>query len=177
MDLLHLGIVFFLLALTAVRLPVAEEVTLLLAAFFASLGTDARMLVFAAVMGITVADTINYLKGRAKSQSFKAFKEGQKFIARTGFFAVFTSRFFIASRAIMPYMAGAMRMPRLRYHFASLTSAVLLSTLLIVGGGWIALLLSALTSSVTSLWMSMLVLLNGVLAIISVHNQQMLKSH
>ncbi len=165
--ILELSIVLILLLLSSI-LPIPEESVLLLGAYFAAMGVSTLQLVLLAVLAIAAADTIAYARGAGKARMFQAFKRGRKFIAHTGFFAVFMSRFFISARVVMPYMAGAMRMPRSSFHIASVLSALLSSLVIIVGGAWIVRMLQSVTSHASTLWLAFLlvvtVLLVSVLA-------------
>jgi len=163
-------IVFVLLVLTGVGLSVPEESVLLLAAYLAATGSNLVLLVFAAVLAIAIADSIQYARGRFKSRLFKQFKPGKQLIHTAGFFAVFTSRFFIASRVVMPYMAGALQMPRLKFHLASILSALISSFLIIFVGAWIYGWL-ALVANAALWWMLLVIVVTGVLVMYATRNQ------
>jgi len=133
-TVLGVFVFFVLLAATGWRFPLPEEVTLLLAGVYAAVTGLFGAIVIACILGVLTADTLAYARGRSHSVQFARFKKGAKFITRTGFLAVVMSRFIIATRAVVQYMAGAMRMPRTRFHVASLLGAVV-SVLLFVSLG------------------------------------------
>lgn len=168
-------LLFVLLVLPALRVPLPEESALLLAAYFAATGTDPWLLVLAAILGIACSDTLQYARGRFKSKLFKQFKPGKQLIKNAGFFAVFTARFFISSRMVLPFMAGAMQMPRLRFHVASIVSAIVLSTIVILLGGWFYILIATYFPAVAlASWMVLLIVITGFLIMHATRSQMRL---
>ena len=135
---------FLLLTLTGFGFALPEEVTLLLAGVYAALTELWWSLLVACVLGVLTADTLAYARGRRHSVQFSRFKKGAKFITQNGFLAVVLSRVFISTRVVVPYMAGALKMPKMRFHFASLLGAVVSVLVLVSIGRW---LYSALPAS------------------------------
>jgi membrane protein DedA with SNARE-associated domain len=169
-------LLFALLAGIAFGLPLPEESVLLLGAYFLATGSHLWTTLLVCVFGIAFSDTIQYLRGRYRWRLFKEFKVGKTFIANAGFFAIFFGRFFISARTVLPFMAGAMRMPRLRFHLASLLSAVLLTALLVIGGSWFYSVLVSVTSYAPALWFALIAVLTGVLVMYGTRSQlQLLK--
>ena len=175
--MLQYALTFILLALTGTGLPLPEESVLLLAAYFGATGANPWYLAAAAILGIAVADTLQYVRGRYRWRLFRHFKPGHKMIASMGFFAVFISRFFITARTVMPFMAGSMRMPRFYFHLASLLSATISSVVLIIGGGWFyGVLARHFPQYATGVWIGVLIVLTGWLIMHGTRNQlQLLK--
>lgn len=175
--MLQYALTFLLLALTGFGLPLPEESVLLLAAYFGATGADPWYLVVAAVLGIAFADTIQYVRGRWRWRLFKDFKPGRTMVASMGFFAVFMSRFFITARTVMPFMAGAMRMPRFPFHLASLLSALVSSAVVVIGGGWFySVLARYYPGYAVAVWFGVVMVLTGVLIMYGTRNQlQLLK--
>jgi membrane protein DedA with SNARE-associated domain len=175
--MLEYALVFALLAFIGFGLPVPEETVLLLAAYFGATGSKLSYLLLFAILGIAVSDTFAYVRGRYRWRIFNDFKEGKKFIANTGFFAVFMSRFFISARTVVPFMAGAMKMPRIPFHLASILSALITCSVIVVGGGWIYSSLAAVTASVNVLWFSFVAVVTGVLVMYATRSQLQFVKH
>lgn len=132
--LVGLFTLFLLLAATGLRFPVPEEVLLLLAGVYAAMTGLWGSLLATCVLGVLCADTLAYARGRRQSVQFARFRKGVRFITQTGFLAVVMSRLFVSTRAVVPYMAGAMKMPRARFHLASLVGGAV-SVLVLVSVG------------------------------------------
>jgi membrane protein DedA with SNARE-associated domain len=169
--MLEYVIIFLLLALIGYGLPVPEEGVLLVAAYYAAIGDSGWLLVLFSVLGIALSDTIRYIRGRMKSKLFTKFKVGHKFITNTGFFAVFISRFFITSRTIMPYMAGSMQMPRVPFHFASILSAIVSCSVIIIGGSWFYSMLAQWTANAVVIWFALVIFVTGALIMSGTRSQ------
>lgn len=166
--MLEYAILFLLLALTGFSFPLAEEAVLLFAAYFAA-SSRPEVVILTCVLGIAFADAVQYTRGRVKSRLFKQFKPGKQLIQHAGFFAVFTSRFFIASRTVLLYMAGAMQMPKFKFHIASLCSATVSTVVFVLIGMWIYSLIPA--DYAVAVWMVLLLLVNGVLVMYATRSQ------
>jgi membrane protein DedA with SNARE-associated domain len=163
---------FVLLAFTGFGLALPEESILLLAAYFGATGSSVWYLLLAAVLGIAFADTMQYVRGRYNWMQFRGFKRGRSFIAGMGFFAVLISRFFITARVVVPYMAGAMRMPRFPFHLASLFGAIISSAIIIIGGGWFySVLAKYYPAYAVAVWFGMVLVLTGVLIMHGTRNK------
>src|SRR5580700_7260395 len=97
-----------------------------------------------AVAGATLGDTVSYWIGRrygggiARIWPFSRYPEllpsGIRFFARHGGKSVFIGRFFGPMRAVIPLAAGLMRMPRDRFWFANVTSAIVWAPMLLFAG-------------------------------------------
>lgn len=169
--------IFILLALTGFGLPLPEESTLLLAAYFGATGSNPWLLVLVALLGICFADTLQYVRGRYRWMLFRGFKRGRTFIAGMGFFAVLASRFMITARVVIPFMAGAMKMPRLAFHAASIIGAAIAASVEIIGGGWLyAMLETVFPAYAVAVWFGGLLVLTGALIMQATLNKlQLLK--
>jgi membrane protein DedA with SNARE-associated domain len=159
--LLLLGLLFALHVLWGVGLPIPEESVLLVAAAVAVHTELYVPIIGTCALGIAVADTLAYMRGRAQATVFTKFGRGKKFIAQSGPLALFTSRALIAVRAIVPYMAGALRMNRFQFHAASLAGAVVSSALFIAVGGLIYGALPQTWAGI--LWTALVAVVTGVL--------------
>ena len=101
-------------------------------------------IVLGAVTGAVLGDTVSYWIGRrfgggiARVWPFTRNPEllpsGIWFFARHGGKSVFIGRFFGPMRAVIPLAAGVMRMPRDRFWFANVTSAIVWAPMLLFVG-------------------------------------------
>jgi membrane protein DedA with SNARE-associated domain len=97
-----------------------------------------------AVIGAVLGDTVSFWIGHrfgggiARAWPFTRSPEllsgGIRFFARHGGKSVFIGRFFGPVRAVIPLAAGIMRMPRGRFWFANVTSAVVWAPMLLFAG-------------------------------------------
>src|ERR1700730_2688464 len=97
-----------------------------------------------AILGAVLGDTVSYWLGRrfgggiARIWPFSRYREllprGIEFFARHGGKSVFIGRFFGPVRAVIPLAAGVMRMPRSRFWFANVTSALVWAPMLLFAG-------------------------------------------
>ena len=156
-------LVIALLLLPVAGIFIPEECTLLFAGYLLVQGANPLFLLISAVLGIALSDTLQYVRGRLHSLQYKKFQVGKSFIKTAGFFAVFTGRFFVSSRTILPYMAGALQMKRFLFHTASIVSALLWAAMLIFGGAWLYAVLSNILLDATVIWFVLLLVLAAVL--------------
>lgn len=170
-ELIAVTIILVLMILTGFGLPIPEESVLLLAAWFSGSGVSIGMLVLSAALGIAIADTAGYIRGRLASKRFAQFKQGKKFMQQTGFIAVLTARFFVTSRPIVPYMAGAMRLNRFRFHSASILGAIVLSAGWIILTGFVFRAIAFLTSLASVVWTILIMVVTGVLVMYATRSQ------
>ncbi len=120
--------IFGLLFLSSVGLPAPEEAILILAGYLVSTGLVniwGAMLV--AFFGVFLGDNLAYHIGFKKGEGFlrelvKRFKISPRQFSRAKSFldchcakAIFLSRFLLGARFLMPYMAGAFRLPRAKF--------------------------------------------------------------
>ena len=101
-------------------------------------------IVAGAIAGAVLGDTISFWIGHrfgggiARVWPFSRNPEllsgGIKFFARHGGKSVFIGRFFGPIRAVIPLAAGVMRMPRDRFWFANVTSAIVWAPMLLLVG-------------------------------------------
>jgi len=101
-------------------------------------------IVVGAIAGAVLGDTISFWIGHrfgggiARVWPFSRNPEllsgGIKFFARHGGKSVFIGRFFGPIRAVIPLAAGVMRMPRDRFWFANVTSAIVWAPMLLFVG-------------------------------------------
>ena len=101
-------------------------------------------IVVGAIAGAVLGDTISFWIGHrfgggiARAWPFSRNPEllssGIKFFARHGGKSVFIGRFFGPIRAVIPLAAGVMRMPRDRFWFANVTSAIVWAPMLLLVG-------------------------------------------
>src|SRR5204862_6538840 len=94
-------------------------------------------IVLGAVVGAVLGDSISYSLGRsfgggiARLRPFSrhpdVLRRGILFFARHGGKSVFIGRFFGPIRAVIPLAAGIMQMPRVRFWFAKVPSALLVA--------------------------------------------------
>jgi membrane protein DedA with SNARE-associated domain len=99
---------------------------------------------FAAVLGATLGDSISYWIGRRFgggittlwpfSRNPELLPSGMGFFARHGGKSVFIGRFFGPMRAVIPLAAGVMQMPRGWFLFANVTSALVWAPMLLFTG-------------------------------------------
>jgi membrane protein DedA with SNARE-associated domain len=97
-----------------------------------------------AVMGAVLGDTVSFWIGHRFgggiarvwpfTRSPELLPSGIRFFARHGGKSVFIGRFFGPVRAVIPLAAGIMRMPRGRFWFANVTSAVVWAPMLLFAG-------------------------------------------
>ena len=97
-----------------------------------------------AVIGAILGDTVSFWIGHrfgggiARIWPFTRNPEllpsGIRFFARHGGKSVFIGRFFGPMRAVIPLAAGIMRMPRGRFWFANVTSAIVWAPMLLFAG-------------------------------------------
>jgi membrane protein DedA with SNARE-associated domain len=97
-----------------------------------------------AVLGAVLGDSVSYWIGRrfgggiARMWPFSRDPEllsrGMRFFERYGGLSVFIGRFFGPIRAVIPLAAGIMLMPRSRFWFANVTSAVVWAPMLLFVG-------------------------------------------
>jgi membrane protein DedA with SNARE-associated domain len=97
-----------------------------------------------AVIGAILGDTISFWIGHrfggglARAWPFSRSPEllpsGIRFFARHGGKSVFIGRFFGPVRAVIPLVAGIMRMPRGRFWLANVTSAIVWAPMLLFAG-------------------------------------------
>jgi membrane protein DedA with SNARE-associated domain len=96
--------------------------------------------VIGAVLGDTVSFWIGHRFGGGIAQvwpftrSPELLPSGIRFFARHGGKSVFIGRFFGPMRAVIPLAAGIMRMPRGRFWFANVTSAIVWAPMLLFAG-------------------------------------------
>src|SRR5271166_4290413 len=101
-------------------------------------------IVAGAVVGAVLGDTVSFWIGHrfggglARVWPFTRNPEllpsGIRFFARHGGKSVFIGRFFGPMRAVIPLAAGVMRMPRDRFWFANVTSAIIWAPMLRFAG-------------------------------------------
>jgi membrane protein DedA with SNARE-associated domain len=97
-----------------------------------------------AVIGAVLGDTVSFWIGRRFggglarvwpfTRSPELLPSGIRFFARHGGKSVFIGRFFGPVRAVIPLAAGIMRMPRGRFWFANVTSAMVWAPMLLFAG-------------------------------------------
>jgi membrane protein DedA with SNARE-associated domain len=97
-----------------------------------------------AILGAVLGDSVSYWLGRrfgggiARIWPFSRYREllprGIEFFARHGGKSVFIGRFFGPVRAVIPLAAGIMQMPRGRFWFANVTSALVWAPMLLLAG-------------------------------------------
>ena len=97
-----------------------------------------------AILGAVLGDSVSYWLGRrfgggiARIWPFSRYREllprGIEFFGRHGGKSVFIGRFFGPVRAVIPLAAGVMRMPRGRFRFANVTSALVWAPMLLFVG-------------------------------------------
>jgi membrane protein DedA with SNARE-associated domain len=97
-----------------------------------------------AVVGAVLGDTVSYWIGHRFgggiarvwpfTRSPDLLPRGIRFFARHGGKSVFIGRFFGPVRAVIPLAAGIMRMPRDRFWFANVTSALVWAPMLLFAG-------------------------------------------
>ena len=97
-----------------------------------------------AVLGAVLGDSISYWLGRSFgggigrlwpfSRHPDVLPKGTLFFARHGGKSVFMGRFFGPIRAVIPLAAGIMQMPRGRFWFANVTSALVWAPMLLLVG-------------------------------------------
>jgi membrane protein DedA with SNARE-associated domain len=98
----------------------------------------------AAVAGATLGDSVSFWIGRRFGDAIARvwpftrrpglLPSGIRFFARHGGKSVFIGRFFGPVRAVIPLAAGIMRMPRGRFWFANVTSALVWAPMLLFTG-------------------------------------------
>jgi len=101
-------------------------------------------IVVGAIAGAVLGDTISFWIGHRFgggiarvwpfSRNPELLSSGIKFFARHGGKSVFIGRFFGPIRAVIPLAAGVMRMPRDRFWFANVTSAIVWAPMLLLVG-------------------------------------------
>ena len=101
-------------------------------------------IVAAAVVGAVLGDTVSFWIGHRYgggisriwpfTRSPDLLPNGIRFFARHGGKSVFIGRFFGPMRAVIPLAAGVMRMPRDRFWFANVTSAIVWAPMLLFAG-------------------------------------------
>jgi membrane protein DedA with SNARE-associated domain len=97
-----------------------------------------------AILGAVLGDSVSYWLGRrfggsiARIWPFTRYREllprGIEFFERHGGKSVFIGRFFGPIRAVIPLAAGVMHMPRGRFWFANVTSALVWAPMLLLAG-------------------------------------------
>jgi len=97
-----------------------------------------------AVLGAVLGDTVSFWIGHRFggglarvwpfTRSPELLPSGIRFFARHGGKSVFIGRFFGPVRAVIPLAAGIMRMPRGRFWFANVTSAMVWAPMLLFAG-------------------------------------------
>jgi membrane protein DedA with SNARE-associated domain len=97
-----------------------------------------------AVIGAVLGDTVSFWIGHRFgggiarvwpfTRSPELLPSGIRFFARHGGKSVFIGRFFGPMRAVIPLAAGVMRMPRDRFWFANITSAIVWAPMLLFAG-------------------------------------------
>ena len=97
-----------------------------------------------AVLGAVLGDSVSYWLGRSFgggigrlwpfSRHPDVLRRGILFFARHGGKSVFIGRFFGPIRAVIPLAAGIMQMPRGRFWFANVTSALVWAPMLLLLG-------------------------------------------
>jgi membrane protein DedA with SNARE-associated domain len=97
-----------------------------------------------AVVGAVLGDTVSFWVGHRFgggiarvwpfTRSPELLTNGIRFFARHGGKSVFIGRFFGPVRAVIPLAAGIMRMPRGRFWFANVTSAIVWAPMLLFAG-------------------------------------------
>ena len=101
-------------------------------------------IVVGAVIGAVLGDTVSFWIGHRFgggiarvwpfTRSPELLPSGIRFFARHGSKSVFIGRFFGPMRAVIPLAAGVMRMPRDRFWFANVTSAIVWAPMLLFAG-------------------------------------------
>jgi len=101
-------------------------------------------IVAGAVVGAVLGDTVSFWIGHRFgggiariwpfTRSPELLPNGIRFFARHGGKSVFIGRFFGPMRAVIPLAAGVMRMPRPRFWFANVTSAIVWAPMLLFAG-------------------------------------------
>jgi len=101
-------------------------------------------IVAGAIAGAVLGDTISFWIGHRFgggiarvwpfSRNPELLSSGIKFFARHGGKSVFIGRFFGPIRAVIPLAAGVMRMPRDRFWFSNVTSAIVWAPMLLFVG-------------------------------------------
>ena len=97
-----------------------------------------------AVIGAVLGDTVSFWLGQRYgggigriwpfTRSPELLPNGIRFFARHGGKSVFIGCFFGPVRAVIPLAAGIMRMPRGRFWFANVTSAIVWAPMLLLAG-------------------------------------------
>jgi len=97
-----------------------------------------------AILGAVLGDSVSYWIGRRFgsgiaglwpfSRNPDLLPSGIRFFERHGGKSVFIGRFFGPIRAVIPLAAGIMRMPRGRFWFANVTSAIVWAPMLLLVG-------------------------------------------
>jgi membrane protein DedA with SNARE-associated domain len=101
-------------------------------------------IVVGAILGAVLGDTLSYWIGRRFGAAItgvwpftrhpELLPSGIRFFERHGGKSVFIGRFFGPMRAIIPLAAGIMQMPRGRFWFANVASAVIWAPMLLFAG-------------------------------------------
>ena len=97
-----------------------------------------------AVIGAVLGDTVSFWLGQRYgggigriwpfTRSPELLPNGIRFFRKHGGKSVFIGRFFGPVRAVIPLAAGIMRMPRGRFWFANVTSAIVWAPMLLLAG-------------------------------------------
>jgi len=120
--------IFGLLFFSSVGLPAPEEVILIIAGYLVSAGlVNIWGAMIAAFFGVFLGDNLAYHIGFKKGEGFLRglvgrFKISSRQFSRAKSFldchctkAIFLSRFLLGVRFLMPYMAGAFKLPRAKF--------------------------------------------------------------
>ena len=120
--------IFGLLFLSSIGLPAPEEVILIIAGYLASIGLiNIWGAIIAAFFGVFWGDNLAYHIGFKKGEGFlrklvdrfkissRQFTRAKSFLDHHCLKAIFLSRFLLGIRFLMPYMAGAFRLPRVKF--------------------------------------------------------------
>lgn len=120
--------IFGLLFLSSVGLPAPEEMILILTGYLVSTGfVNIWGAILVALCGVFLGDNLAYHIGFKKGEGFlrelvRRFKISSRQFSRAKSFldchcakAIFFSRFLLGMRFLMPYMAGAFKLPRVKF--------------------------------------------------------------
>lgn len=120
--------IFGLLFLSSIGLPAPEEVILIITGYLVSIGlVDIWGAILVAFFGVFLGDNLAYHIGFKKGEGFlrelvERFKISSRQFSRAKSFldchcakAIFLSRFLLGVRFLMPYMAGAFKLPRAKF--------------------------------------------------------------
>ncbi len=130
--------IFGLLFLSSIGLPAPEEVILIITGYLVSVGVvKIEGAIFFAFWGVFLGDNLAYQIGFKKGEGLlndlvRRFKiPTSRFLWAKSFFdrhagkSIFFSRFLLGVRFLMPYMAGAFKLPRFKFVAGAFLAALI----------------------------------------------------